>query len=84
MAERYLLVSEDVCPAIFGKVVQAKKLLTLYKDKTQTEILNEVGISRSAFYKYKDKVLYMTDYPTARLFLCILLWRIFQESSMRL
>ncbi|HHT91891.1 MAG TPA: ACT domain-containing protein [Clostridiaceae bacterium] len=66
MAERYLLVSEDVCPAIFGKVVQAKKLLTLYKDKTQTEILNEVGISRSAFYKYKDKVFVYDRLPHSK------------------
>ena len=57
MAENcFLLVSEDVCPAVFSKVVKAKKLLTLYKDKSINDILTQVDISRSAFYKYKDKV----------------------------
>ena len=66
MTDRYLLVSEDVCPAIFSKVVQAKKLLTLYKDKTQTEILEQVGISRSTFYKYKDKVFLYDKLPHSK------------------
>lgn len=63
---RFLLVSEDVCPAIFSKVVQAKKLLTLYKDKPLTEILKQVDISRSAFYKYKDKVFIYDKIPHSK------------------
>lgn len=53
---RYLLVNADICPEIFLKVVEAKKRLALYTNKSVTEVLHEVGIGKSAFYKYRDNV----------------------------
>lgn len=52
----YLLVHVDALPDVFLKVVEAKKLLTLDKDRSVNDVVNEVGISRSAFYKYRDRV----------------------------
>ena len=52
----FLLISTDVCPEVFLKTVEAKKRIALYSGKSTTEILREVGVGKSAFYKYRDKV----------------------------
>lgn len=51
-----LLISPDVLPAVFPKVVKAKQLLASGTAKTASEASRLSGISRSAFYKYKDYV----------------------------
>ena len=52
----FLLISTDMCPEVFLKTVEAKKRIALYSGKSTTEILREVGVGKSAFYKYRDKV----------------------------
>ena len=54
--KRFLLISTDVCPEIFLKTVEAKKKIALYSGRSTTEILKEVGVGKSAFYKYRDHV----------------------------
>lgn len=56
MSQNYLIVNQDVLPEIFSKVIEAKKLLNSGDFKHVSEVVNEVGLSRSAFYKYKDHV----------------------------
>ena len=51
-----LLVKTEVLPEVFQKVVEAKRLLTCKKVKSATEAAKMCGISRSAFYKYRDSV----------------------------
>ena len=53
---RYLLVDSKVLPEAFSKVVRAKQLLAQGKAKSLSEATKAVGLSRSAFYKYKDCV----------------------------
>ena len=53
---KYLLVNTNVLPDVFFKVVQAKKLIAQGKAKSSSEAAKLAGISRSAFYKYKDSV----------------------------
>ena len=43
-------------PEIFLKVCQAKEYLQTGAAQTVAEAVSKVGISRSAFYKYKDAV----------------------------
>jgi len=57
----FLVIHKDVLPDIFEKVVEAKELLRSNKVKGITEATKEVGISRSAFYKYKDYVYTLND-----------------------
>lgn len=64
--DRFLLVSEDICPLAFIKVIKAKKLLSLYKDKPLNDILEEIDISRSTFYKYKDKIFVYDKMPHSK------------------
>ena len=52
----YLLVSTDVCPEVLLKTIEAKKLIELYGDRPVTDILKEVGLGKSAFYKYRNKI----------------------------
>ena len=51
-----LLVKSEVLPEVFAKVVAAKHLLSCKKAKSATEAAKMCGISRSAFYKYRDAV----------------------------
>ena len=55
-----LLVSADVLPDVYLKVIKVKKILTSGKAKTASEALKMCEISRSAYYKYKDSVFEYT------------------------
>lgn len=52
----YFLVDAVVLPEVFSKVIEAKKILSKGRIKTVNEAVKEVGLSRSAYYKYKDYV----------------------------
>lgn len=56
MSSSFLVVDSKVLPDIFIKVIQAKDLLKTGQVKTIQEAVKKIGISRSAFYKYKDSV----------------------------
>ena len=60
----YLLVDSSVLPEVFLKVIEVKKILSKGTIKAVNEAVKEVGISRSAFYKYKDFVF--PFYETSR------------------
>ena len=51
---KYLLVDSQILPEVYLKVILAKKLLAQGKAKSASEAAKSAGISRSAFYKYKD------------------------------
>ena len=56
MESDMLLVKTEVLPEVFSKVVEAKRILNCKKAKSATEAAKMCGISRSAFYKYRDSV----------------------------
>ncbi len=60
----FFLVDSIILPEVFAKVIEVKKILSLGKIKTVNDAVKEVGISRSAFYKYKDYVF--PFYETSR------------------
>ena len=51
-----VVVSADVLPDIVLKVLAAKRMRARGEVSTSTEACRAVGISRSAYYKYKDSV----------------------------
>ncbi len=57
MSDEYYIVSSNALPEVFAKVVQAKRLLGTGAAHSAAEAARLVGISRSAFYKYKDAVM---------------------------
>jgi len=58
---RFLVIDKEILPDIFEKVIEAKELLRTNQVKGVTEATKAVGISRSAFYKYKDYVYTLSD-----------------------
>ena len=56
LSQHYLLVKSDVLPDVFIKVIKAKQLLLSGQAHSVNEAAQKAGISRSAFYKYKDSV----------------------------
>ena len=54
--KKYYLVSAEALPEVFIKVAEAKRMLQVGEADTVGEAARLVGISRSAFYKYKDAV----------------------------
>ena len=55
-AEKLLLVDASVLPDVFEKVLTAKELLSSGEAASASEAARMAGISRSAFYKYKNMV----------------------------
>ncbi|MDD3217720.1 MAG: ACT domain-containing protein [Lachnospiraceae bacterium] len=58
---KYFVVKEKAVPEVLLKVVEAKKLLDTEKVMTVQEATEQVGISRSSFYKYKDDIFPFHD-----------------------
>lgn len=59
--QKYYIVSADALPEVFLKVAEAKRMLQVGEAATVGEAARQVGISRSAFYKYKDAVMPFND-----------------------
>lgn len=58
---KFYIVAADALPEIFTKVAEAKRMLLAGEAGTVGEATRHVGISRSAFYKYKDAVQPFND-----------------------
>lgn len=54
--KNFYIIDKSVLPEIFLKVMEVKNLLESRKEKTVQEAVVKVGISRSAFYKYRDAI----------------------------
>ena len=55
-APNYYMVDAEALPEIFRKVVDARRMLDTGEAETVNQAVQLAGISRSAFYKYKDAV----------------------------
>lgn len=64
---KYYLVESSMLPDIFIKVTEAKALLEAGEASTVAEAVAAVGISRSAFYKYKDSIWPFRDMKNGRI-----------------
>ena len=53
---RFYIVAAEALPEVFIKVAEAKRMLQTGEAATVGGATRSVGISRSAFYKYKDAV----------------------------
>ncbi|MDY3080480.1 MAG: ACT domain-containing protein [Oscillospiraceae bacterium] len=58
---KYYLVEASALPEVFVKVTEAKSLLETGEARTVAEAVERVGLSRSAFYKYKDCIAPFRD-----------------------
>lgn len=53
---KYFIVEAAALPEIFLKVAEAKRMLETGETDKVNEATKAVGISRSAFYKYRDSI----------------------------
>lgn len=60
-SKTYFLVNSKVLPSVFEQVVIAKELLASGKAQNTSTAIKMAGISRTAFYKYKDYVFKYSD-----------------------
>lgn len=56
MDKKYILVDKSVLPDVFEKVIEAKELMKNDETLGVSKVVAMVGISRSTYYKYHDKV----------------------------
>ena len=54
---KYYIVEAAALPEVFLKVAEAKRLLSTGEAATVNDAAKLTGISRSAFYKYRDSVM---------------------------
>ena len=64
---KFYLVAADALPEIFLKVAEAKRMLETGETDKVNVAAQAVGISRSAFYKYRDSVQPFNDMKTGRI-----------------
>lgn len=64
---KYYIVEASALPEVFLKVSEAKRLLSVGEASTVNEATKMTGISRSAFYKYRDAVLPFQNMMTGRI-----------------
>jgi len=57
MLDDYLIVHKSILPDYYEKVLQVRHLLESGKITEISQAVQEVGISRSTYYKYKDYIL---------------------------
>lgn len=57
MLDEYLMVEKSALPDYFLKVLEARHLLETGACAQVIDAVNAVGISRSTYYKYKDRIL---------------------------
>lgn len=63
----FFLVKSDMLPEVFVKVMAVKRLLSSGKAESVNEAVQRVGLSRSAYYKYKDAVMPFYESSLGRL-----------------
>ncbi|NPV26333.1 MAG: ACT domain-containing protein [Firmicutes bacterium] len=59
--KEFYLVSRDILPEAIVKTIQVKEMLSRGEAETVNEAVERIGLSRSAFYKYKDGVFPFFD-----------------------
>ena len=62
--KKYYLVAAEVLPEVILKVAEANRMLRAGEARTAQDAAKTVGISRSAYYKYRDAVQPFTDLHT--------------------
>ena len=64
---KYYIVEASALPEVFLKVAETKQLLSSGECQTVGEATRHMGISRSAFYKYKDAIAPLQNLMAGRI-----------------
>lgn len=69
------IINADILPGVYEKVIAAKRLLRTGDCATIQEACKKVKLSRSAFYKYKDKVFDYSSQEKGKMLTLMLMLR---------
>ena len=64
---KFYIIEASALPEVFLKVAEAKRLLSTGEADTVNEATRITGISRSAFYKYRDAIIPFQNMMTGRI-----------------
>ena len=64
---KYYIVEASALPEVFIKVAETKRLISTGKAATVNDATQMTGISRSAFYKYRDAIMPFQDMRSSRM-----------------
>ena len=64
---KYYIIEASALPDVFLKVAEVKRLLETGEVSPVNEATRRTGISRSAFYKYRDTILPFQNMMTGRI-----------------
>ncbi len=64
--KEYYLVDKNVLPEVFIKVMEVKQRLNTGESVSVNEAVKKVGLSRSAYYKYKESVMPFYETTTGK------------------
>lgn len=62
-----IVVDSEVLPEVVLKVLEVKKLLANREEKSSASACKRIGVSRSAYYKYRNSVFSYEEKLTARI-----------------
>ncbi len=65
--QQLVVVDSDVLPEIYLKVLKAKRMIARGDAKSSVEACKSIGISRSAYYKYKDSIFFYEEKLTNKI-----------------
>ena len=65
--KKFYIVDKKVLPDVFIKVMEVKNLLETKREKTVQDAVNRVGISRSAFYKYRNAIFPLYEHSSEKM-----------------
>lgn len=65
--QRYYIIQASALPEVFLKVAEAKRLLSIGEADTVNDATRMTGISRSAYYKYRDAIMPFQNMMTGRI-----------------
>ena len=66
MLKNYFLVEKSALPEFFIKVVETRRLLETGVYRQVSEAVRHTGISRSTYYKYKDRIMEVSESAAGR------------------
>ena len=64
---KYYIVEASALPEVFIKVAETKRILSTGQAATVNDATQMTGISRSAFYKYRDAIMPFQDMRSSRI-----------------
>ena len=65
--QQLVVVDSKVLPEIYLKVLEAKRMIARGDIRSSVDACKSVGISRSAYYKYKDSVFFYEEKLTNKI-----------------